>query len=151
MPSNCPKESAPSFQPHGSVPESEAYVLCQELLTDPFQRAEKRFIRRFSSQAPTGHVGVEGLHVDELMQAVRRAPLHNTAHRAQVSQKWGDMMSVVGHVASHGLMSVRPQPSNPLMSRVTTLALWDRATEAIMRSTVAVGRPARLRAAKISA
>ena len=59
--------------------------------------------------------------------------------------------STVGHVASHGLMSVRPQPSNPLMSRVTTLALWHRATEAIMRSTVAVGRPARLRAAKISA
>ena len=28
-------------------------------------------------------------------------------------------------------MTVRPQPSNPLMSRVTTVALWDRATEAI--------------------
>ena len=54
----------------------------------------------------------------------------------------------VGHVASHGSMSVRPQPSNPLMSRVTTVALWDRATEAITRSTVAAGRPARLRAAK---
>ena len=36
--------------------------------------------------------------VDDLMQAVRRAPPHNTAHRAQVSQK-GDMMSAV--VMSH--------------------------------------------------
>ena len=35
IPSNCPKGSARSFQPRGSVPKPEAYVLCQELLTDP--------------------------------------------------------------------------------------------------------------------
>lgn len=55
------------------------------------------------------------------------------------------------HGADHGSIRMRPQPSNPLTSRVTTLAPRDRATEAIMRSTVAVGRPACLRAAKMSA
>ena len=43
------------------------------------------------------------------------------SRRVQVPPE-GDMMSAVGQVASHGLMTVRPQPSNPLTSRVTTLA-----------------------------
>ena len=36
IPSNCPKGLARSFQPRVPVPDPEAYVLCQELLTDPF-------------------------------------------------------------------------------------------------------------------
>jgi hypothetical protein len=52
---------------------------------------------------------------------------------------------------SQGLIRTRPQPSNPPMSRVTTLALWRRAMDAIMRSTVAAGLPIRLRTAKRSA
>ncbi len=55
------------------------------------------------------------------------------------------------HDGSQGLMRLIPQCSKPPVSRVTTLAPLDRATDAIMRSTVAVGRPARLRAAKSSA
>ena len=35
IPSNYPNGSARSFQPRVPVPESEAYVLCQQLLTDP--------------------------------------------------------------------------------------------------------------------
>ena len=57
-----------------------------------------------------------------------------------------------GHsVSAQGLMSVGPQPSKPLMSRVTMLALLARAMAAIMRSCGAVGRPARLRVAKMPA
>ncbi len=51
----------------------------------------------------------------------------------------------------HGLMSVRPQPSKPPTSRVTTPAPCDRAMAAIIRSRVAIGFPACLRVAKISA
>src|SRR5260370_29511096 len=54
-------------------------------------------------------------------------------------------------VRSHGLISVRPQPSSPLGSRVTTLAPRDCAIDAIMRSIVAAGPPARLRAATMVA
>lgn len=46
---------------------------------------------------------------------------------------------------------VMPQPSNPPMSRVTILAPLARAMAAIMRSCGAIGRPPRVRAAKISA
>ncbi len=51
----------------------------------------------------------------------------------------------------HGLIRVRPQPRNPAVSRVTTIAPRTRAIEAIIRSAVAAGRPALRRPAKISA
>ncbi len=44
--------------------------------------------------------------------------------------------------ALHGLLTTTPYSSKSLMFRATTLALFVRTTEAIIRSTVAVGRPA---------
>jgi hypothetical protein len=53
--------------------------------------------------------------------------------------------------ARQGSISGTPQSSNPPMSRVTTPAPLARATAAIMRSSGAARRPARRRAAKMSA
>ena len=58
IPSNCPKGSARSFQPRGSVPESEAYVLCQELLTDPFGISLDSDFGNLTRFSPAGTPGV---------------------------------------------------------------------------------------------
>jgi 3-phenylpropionate/cinnamic acid dioxygenase small subunit len=64
---------------------------------------------------------------------------------------WMPVRPGASHEFVHGSIRVRPQPANPAVSRVTTLAPRTRAIDAIIRSAVAVGRPALRRAAKISA
>jgi hypothetical protein len=54
-------------------------------------------------------------------------------------------------ISFQGSITVRPQPAKPSISRVTTLAPRARATDAIMRSMVAAGRPTDRRAANSSA
>src|SRR5580700_7623527 len=58
---------------------------------------------------------------------------------------------ILGHDASHGLMSVRPQPSNPPTSRVAMSAPTAKAMAAISASKASIGLPARRRVVTISA
>ncbi|MEA2778056.1 MAG: hypothetical protein QOF90_3462 [Acetobacteraceae bacterium] len=62
-------------------------------------------------------------------------------------RNWVGRGRTIRHEASHGLITLRPQPAKPRKSRVTISAPQARATAAIMRSAVAVGRPAGLRVA----
>ena len=56
-----------------------------------------------------------------------------------------------GHDACHGLIKVRPQPSNPAMSRVATAAPATKAVAAISASKASMGLPAWRRRMTISA
>ena len=60
-------------------------------------------------------------------------------------------LSGLGHVASHGLRRVRPQPAKSPTSRVARSAPATRAVAAICASKASIGRPSRRRAATISA
>src|SRR5438132_10813912 len=60
-------------------------------------------------------------------------------------------LGALGHVASHGLTRVRPQPAKSPTLRVASSAPATRAVAAIGASKASIGRPSRRRPATISA
>ena len=99
-------------------------------------------------------IGPAGVRVaDGGGEELHEAPARPIAARGDEGWKGGTRRDAdqSGHLASQGLTRVRPQPSKPPESRVTTAASWAWAVAATMRSVVSIGLPICRRTAKSSA
>lgn len=104
-------------------------------------------VQKFGRSAPNA-----GLSKSEIIETVVQTGLHSgLAPALNALARLSPSAAIKRRHSSQGLTMATPQPSKSRTLRVMMLASCARAMAAIIRSVGFVGRPARRRAAKISA